>query len=93
MLSYEIKINASTIYRVEITRDDPLTTISKLNKYHYVLFEGYTIQIVGTVKHKYSDGMFKLMNKVNSEIHTRLEPESKKRIKETFNKILRSYTK
>lgn len=93
MLSYEIKINCNTIYRVEITRDDPLTTINKLNKYHYVLFEGYTIQTIGTVKHKYSDGMFKLMNKINEKLHTFLEPESKKRIKAIFDKIKRSYLK
>jgi hypothetical protein len=70
MIGYLIKINSTIIYRVDITRLDELTTINKYNAYRFSLFDECGIlRYMGQVKHKYLDGIFILMNKVNKEIH------------------------
>ena len=90
MLRYDIKINVHTIYAVQVRRLDDLTSMNKSNNYIFYLFdESGIFRFSGNVKHKYKDGVFVLMNKVNKEIDDWMKdrPETKLKIKRAFNQI------
>ena len=90
MFSYELKINETTIYKVEVNRIDDLTMKSKANEYSFKLWDiDNKLVFAGFVKHKYNDGAFLLMNKVNRKVHDffKKDPDTKEMLDKNFELI------
>ena len=96
MLSYDVMINSYSLYRVRIKRDEPLSTLYKYNKYSYLAINSIGVKYEGKIKHKYIDGVFILMNKVNKKLHVEIKKNTGykddlhaifKRIKENQNEF------
>ena len=91
MIINELKINSDTIYRIEIVRLNDLISKSKYNDYEFRVYneEGLSSKpitkkdryMTGIVKHKYKDGLFVLLNKVNKQIIIKLKNDKKEQTK------------